>query len=84
MDDLTCSVLSQGLLNKKPSERLTWPHLLEHPFVRETSGERLKREAALADATRVAQESRSWKGEGGAIAGKFGISLPAYFALLCT
>jgi fused-like protein len=25
----------KGLLNKKPSERLTWPALLEHPFVRE-------------------------------------------------
>lgn len=23
----------QGLLNKKPSERLTWPDLLQHPFV---------------------------------------------------
>jgi hypothetical protein len=59
----------QGLLNKKPSERLGWPQLLHHPFVRETSSERLKREAALADATRLAQHTRSWKGEGGAIAG---------------
>ena len=25
----------KGLLNKKPAERLTWPALLDHPFVRE-------------------------------------------------
>eukprot|EP00955_Chlamydomonas_euryale_P089074 364434-Chlamydomonas_euryale.AAC.4 len=40
----------KGLLNKKPADRLGWPELLEHPFVRETSDERLKRERALADA----------------------------------
>lgn len=26
----------QGLLNKTPSERLSWPELMTHPFVRET------------------------------------------------
>lgn len=26
----------QGLLNKAPNERLTWPELLQHPFVMET------------------------------------------------
>ncbi len=60
---------TQGLLNKRPGDRLGWPGLLEHPFVRETSQERLKREAALADAAATAQESRAWKGEGGAVAG---------------
>lgn len=29
----------RGLLNKDPSNRLTWPALLEHPFVKETSDE---------------------------------------------
>lgn len=59
----------KGLLNKRPGDRLGWPGLLEHPFVRETAQERTKREAALADAVATAQESRAWKGEGGAIAG---------------
>lgn len=30
----------KGLLNKKPSERLDWPNLAEHPFVRETPEEK--------------------------------------------
>jgi hypothetical protein len=30
----------QGLLQKNPSRRLTWPHLLDHPFVRETEADR--------------------------------------------
>jgi len=30
----------QGLLQKNPSKRLTWPHLLDHPFVRETEADR--------------------------------------------
>ncbi|KAK9823151.1 hypothetical protein WJX72_000639 [[Myrmecia] bisecta] len=59
----------KGLLNKKPGDRLGWPDLQEHPFVRETVEERMKREAALAEAQAVAVESRAWKGEGGAIAG---------------
>ena len=57
------------MLNKKPSERLGWPELLDHPFVRETSEERLKREKAIVDAMEVADYSRAWKGEGGAMAG---------------
>ncbi|KAG2431488.1 hypothetical protein HXX76_009502 [Chlamydomonas incerta] len=59
----------KGLLNKKPQDRLGWPQLLEHPFVRETEGERLAREKMLADAMEVAEGSRAWKGEGGAVAG---------------
>lgn len=39
--------------------------------MRESSQERLKREAALADAAATAQESRAWKGEGGAVAGHY-------------
>ena len=59
----------QGLLNKRPSDRLGWPHLLEHPFVQETPAEALRRKAALADAQQTAADSRAWKGEGGAVAG---------------
>lgn len=33
----------KGLLNKIPSERLTWPDLLNHPFIRETEQERNER-----------------------------------------
>lgn len=51
----------QGLLNKKPQDRLGWPALLEHPFVRETDAERQARERMLADAMEVAEGSRGWK-----------------------
>lgn len=30
----------QGLLQKNPARRLTWPHLLDHPFVKETEADR--------------------------------------------
>jgi len=33
----------QGLLNKAPNERLTWPELLQHPFVMETDQEKRDR-----------------------------------------
>jgi len=33
----------QGLLNKTPSERLSWPELLTHPFVKETEQEKKDR-----------------------------------------
>jgi fused-like protein len=35
----------EGLLIKDPANRLTWPHLLDHPFVRETDEEKAIREA---------------------------------------
>ena len=59
----------QGLLNKYPAKRLSWPALLEHPFVAETPEERQLREAKAAEAARAAEESRAWKGELGAVAG---------------
>ena len=59
----------QGLLNKGPSDRLTWPQLLEHPFVQETNVEVVRRQMALADAQQTAAGSRAWKGEDGAVAG---------------
>lgn len=69
-----CFALSaQGLLNKRPADRLGWPGLLEHPFVRESSEERMQREAALADAVANAQESRGWKGEKSALAGELSV-----------
>jgi len=37
-----------GLLNKNPTERMNWPKLLEHPFVRETAEEKVER-AILED-----------------------------------
>ena len=33
----------KGLLNKTPSQRLDWPELLNHPFVRESEDERMER-----------------------------------------
>ncbi|EIE26434.1 Pkinase-domain-containing protein [Coccomyxa subellipsoidea C-169] len=59
----------KGLLNKYPAKRLSWPQLLEHPFVAEAPEERQMREAAAAEAARAAEESRAWKGELGAVAG---------------
>lgn len=55
------SVCLQGLLNKKPSDRLGWPELLEHPFVRETAEERASREKAMVDAMEIADSSRAWR-----------------------
>ena len=60
---------AQGLLNKRPGDRLSWPQLLEHPFVRETEAETEARQAALVDAQATAADSRAWKGEDGAVAG---------------
>eukprot|EP00892_Ulva_mutabilis_P007689 jgi/Ulvmu1/5292/UM022_0086.1 len=59
----------QGLLNKKPENRLDWPDLLSHPFVKESEEERLVREQRLVYAASRAEHSLAWKGEGGAIAG---------------
>mmetsp|Transcript_76196 Transcript_76196/g.164892 ORF Transcript_76196/g.164892 Transcript_76196/m.164892 type:complete len:86 (+) Transcript_76196:668-925(+) len=32
-----------GLLNKNPNERMNWPKLLDHPFVKETEDEKKER-----------------------------------------
>lgn len=60
----------QGLLNKRPADRLTWPALLDHPFVKESSDERMARERQLAEAAAMAGASRGWRGEamGGPVA----------------
>ncbi|KGN49838.2 serine/threonine-protein kinase TIO [Cucumis sativus] len=55
----------RGLLNKVPQNRLTWPALLEHPFVKETSDElEMKELNATSVATRGC--SPTWRGEGNA------------------
>ncbi|ONK63237.1 uncharacterized protein A4U43_C07F12800 [Asparagus officinalis] len=52
----------KGLLNKVPQHRLTWPTLLEHPFVKESSDELEARELrAVAAAARGC--GAAWKGE---------------------
>lgn len=53
----------RGLLNKEPQNRLTWPSLLQHPFVKETVEEL---EAKEISATSVAARERNaaWRGEG--------------------
>ncbi|KAE9465068.1 hypothetical protein C3L33_03010, partial [Rhododendron williamsianum] len=53
----------RGLLNKEPQNRLTWPSLLQHPFVKETLEEL---EAKEISASSVAARGRNaaWKGEG--------------------
>ena len=33
----------KGLLNKAPQERLSWPDLLDHPFIKENDQEKLER-----------------------------------------
>ncbi|XP_043723868.1 serine/threonine-protein kinase TIO isoform X1 [Telopea speciosissima] len=53
----------KGLLNKVPQNRLTWPALLEHPFVKETSDEIEAGELRAATiAARVCDAA--WRGEG--------------------
>ncbi len=66
----------QGLLNKRPSDRLTWPTLLDHPFVRETSNERLVREQHLAQAAAAAGATRGWRGEHAVVPGVRGVPAP--------
>jgi|AntAceMinimDraft_1070359.scaffolds.fasta_scaffold43449_1 fused-like protein len=56
----------KGLLNKKPSERLTWPALLEHPFVRD--GPSVTREGRLADSAAAASVLLSSAGAAAATA----------------
>ncbi|KAG5558214.1 hypothetical protein RHGRI_008218 [Rhododendron griersonianum] len=53
----------RGLLNKEPQNRLTWPSLLQHPFVKETLEEL---EAKEISASSVATRGRNaaWRGEG--------------------
>ncbi|GLT75347.1 hypothetical protein SLA2020_470780 [Shorea laevis] len=67
-DDMSPSFKSflKGLLNKDPQNRLTWPALLEHPFVKETSNELEAREIRPPIPTARGCEA-AWKGVGNVI-----------------
>ena len=54
-----------GLLTKDPSKRLGWPELLDHPFVRETEAERMRREREAAEEAEAEASRRGWRGERG-------------------
>ncbi|XP_022765493.1 serine/threonine-protein kinase TIO [Durio zibethinus] len=64
-DEMSASFKSflKGLLNKVPQNRLTWPELLEHPFVKETFDEVEAREVR-ATITTARQSDFSLRGEG--------------------
>ena len=59
----------KGLLRKKPGDRYGWDRLLAHPFVRETSEERRRRETDVREQQATVESSRAWRGENGAVAG---------------
>ncbi|KAH9310036.1 hypothetical protein KI387_037947, partial [Taxus chinensis] len=52
----------KGLLNKVSQNRLTWPALLEHPFVKETQEEMEAREVRAATAAARGCDA-AWRGE---------------------
>ncbi|KAF9614670.1 hypothetical protein IFM89_019798 [Coptis chinensis] len=52
----------KGLLNKVPQSRLTWPALLEHPFVKESS-EDLEQRSLRAETAASRGCDAAWKGE---------------------
>ncbi|KAJ6744041.1 PROTEIN KINASE RELATED [Salix purpurea] len=63
-DDMSLNFKSflKGLLNKVPQNRLSWPMLLEHPFVKETSDELDAR--VMSAATSASREcGAAWRGE---------------------
>ncbi|KAI8565224.1 hypothetical protein RHMOL_Rhmol03G0243200 [Rhododendron molle] len=53
----------RGLLNKEPQNRLTWPSLLQHPFVKETLEELEAKEISAASVA-VRERNAAWRGEG--------------------
>ncbi|XWS75232.1 hypothetical protein CRYUN_Cryun01aG0068000 [Craigia yunnanensis] len=63
-DEMSASFKSflKGLLNKVPQNRLTWPALLEHPFVKETLDEVEAREVR-ATTTTARQSDVALRGE---------------------
>ncbi|GAV84051.1 Pkinase domain-containing protein/HEAT_2 domain-containing protein [Cephalotus follicularis] len=64
-DDMSPSFRSflKGLLNKGPQNRLTWPALLEHPFVKETPDELEAREMRTTTSAARGCDA-AWRGEG--------------------
>ncbi|XP_022159467.1 serine/threonine-protein kinase TIO isoform X2 [Momordica charantia] len=67
-DNMSSSFKSflKGLLNKVPQNRLTWPALLEHHFVKETSDELEMRELHATSAATTRGCNPTWRGEGNA------------------
>ncbi|XP_038725728.1 serine/threonine-protein kinase TIO isoform X2 [Tripterygium wilfordii] len=72
-DDMSPSFKSflKGLLNKVPQSRLTWPTLLEHPFVKETSEEMEAREVRATTAVARGFDA-AWRAEGNLIQASIG------------
>ncbi|KAM7274398.1 hypothetical protein ACFE04_029062 [Oxalis oulophora] len=66
-DEMSSSFKSflKGLLNKVPQNRLTWPALIEHPFVKESSDELEAREIRASTATTRGCHA-AWRAEGNA------------------
>lgn len=64
----------KGLLNKVPQNRLTWPALLEHPFVKETTEELEARELRSATAGERGCVA-AWRGEGNKIQTSAGLAV---------
>ncbi|KAJ8899282.1 hypothetical protein K2173_018256 [Erythroxylum novogranatense] len=63
-DDMSPSFKSflKGLLNKVPQNRLTWPALLDHPFVKDTSYEVEAKETCSLTASARGRDT-VWRGE---------------------
>ncbi|XP_050212738.1 serine/threonine-protein kinase TIO [Mercurialis annua] len=63
-DDMSPNFKSflKGLLNKVPQNRLTWPALLEHPFIKETFEEMEAREMRAATIAARGCDA-AWRGE---------------------
>ncbi|KAG9158083.1 hypothetical protein Leryth_000237, partial [Lithospermum erythrorhizon] len=54
----------RGLLNKVPHDRLSWPSLLEHPFVRDTSEYAIPKVIPVATAAAAKEYDAALKGGG--------------------
>ncbi|XP_070683250.1 serine/threonine-protein kinase TIO-like isoform X10 [Malus domestica] len=64
----------KGLLNKVPQNRLTWPALLEHPFVKETPPELEAREMRSATAAERGCVA-AWRSEGNKVQTSDGLAV---------
>ncbi|EEF42336.1 ATP binding protein, putative [Ricinus communis] len=75
-DDMSPNFKSflKGLLNKVPQNRLTWPALLEHPFIKETLDELEAREMRAATAAARGCDA-AWRGEANVIQASNGLAV---------
>jgi len=53
--------LLKGLLNKRPNERLGWPQLLNHPFIKETEHEKMERKHRVTNYYKWARQEHPYK-----------------------